>query len=81
MRHKTLDAVGDLALAGAPILGCYRSYRGGHQLNVAVLEGAVRRPQRLRGRRGSAPRSRAHADMAAIAAAAAYAPDLTLSLS
>jgi len=37
VRHKTLDAVGDLALAGAPILGLYRSYRGGHRLNSALL--------------------------------------------
>jgi UDP-3-O-[3-hydroxymyristoyl] N-acetylglucosamine deacetylase len=37
VRHKTLDAVGDLALAGAPILGLYRSYRGGHRLNSAML--------------------------------------------
>ena len=37
-RHKTLDAVGDLALAGAPILGLYRSYCGGHRLNFSVLE-------------------------------------------
>jgi UDP-3-O-[3-hydroxymyristoyl] N-acetylglucosamine deacetylase len=37
VRHKTLDAVGDLALAGAPILGLYRSSRGGHRLNSAVL--------------------------------------------
>lgn len=38
VRHKTLDAIGDLALAGAPILGCYRSYRGGHKLNHMALE-------------------------------------------
>jgi UDP-3-O-[3-hydroxymyristoyl] N-acetylglucosamine deacetylase len=38
VRHKVLDAVGDLALAGAPILGCYRSYRGGHRLNFKALE-------------------------------------------
>ena len=38
VRHKALDAVGDLALAGAPVLGCYRSYRGGHALNVAMLQ-------------------------------------------
>lgn len=38
VRHKTLDAIGDLALAGAPILGCYRSYRGGHKLNSLVLK-------------------------------------------
>lgn len=37
VRHKALDAVGDLALAGAPIRGLYRSYRGGHKLNVATL--------------------------------------------
>ncbi len=38
VRHKTLDAVGDLALAGAQILGCYRSYRGGHKLNALALQ-------------------------------------------
>ena len=38
VRHKALDAVGDLALAGAPILGCYRSYRGGHKLNALALQ-------------------------------------------
>ncbi len=36
--HKTLDAVGDLALAGLPLIGCYRSFCGGHKMNVAVLE-------------------------------------------
>lgn len=38
VRHKTLDAIGDLALAGAPILGCFKSYRGGHKLNSLVLQ-------------------------------------------
>jgi UDP-3-O-[3-hydroxymyristoyl] N-acetylglucosamine deacetylase len=37
VRHKMLDAVGDLALAGVPILGAYRSVRGGHRLNANVL--------------------------------------------
>jgi len=37
VRHKTLDAIGDLALAGAPILGAYRSYCGGHRMNIAML--------------------------------------------
>ena len=36
-RHKVLDVVGDLALAGLPMLGAYRSVRGGHKLNHAVL--------------------------------------------
>jgi UDP-3-O-[3-hydroxymyristoyl] N-acetylglucosamine deacetylase len=38
VRHKALDAVGDMALAGAPILGSYRSVRGGHRLNAYVLK-------------------------------------------
>lgn len=37
VRHKMLDAVGDLALAGYPLLGAYRSVRGGHRLNASVL--------------------------------------------
>ena len=37
VRHKVLDAIGDLALAGLPLLGAYRSVRGGHKLNHAVL--------------------------------------------
>lgn len=37
VRHKLLDVVGDLALAGLPIVGAYRSYKGGHKLNSAVL--------------------------------------------
>ena len=37
VRHKILDAVGDLALAGLPIQGAYRSYCGGHRMNVGVL--------------------------------------------
>lgn len=38
VRHKALDAVGDLALAGYPLLCSYRSYRGGHALNAKMLE-------------------------------------------
>jgi UDP-3-O-[3-hydroxymyristoyl] N-acetylglucosamine deacetylase len=38
VRHKALDAVGDLALAGAPLLGSFRSVRGGHRLNARVLQ-------------------------------------------
>ena len=37
VRHKVLDAIGDLALAGAPIIGAYRSYKGGHKLNADAL--------------------------------------------
>jgi len=36
-RHKLLDAVGDLALAGRPLVGLYRSHKAGHRLNYRLL--------------------------------------------
>lgn len=36
VRHKLLDAVGDLALGGHPIYGRFRSFKGGHALNALV---------------------------------------------
>ncbi len=36
-RHKLLDAVGDLYLAGGVILGAYESYKAGHALNNKLL--------------------------------------------
>jgi UDP-3-O-[3-hydroxymyristoyl] N-acetylglucosamine deacetylase len=36
-RHKALDAVGDLALAGAPIKGRYVAELAGHEMNVALV--------------------------------------------
>lgn len=44
VRHKTLDAMGDLALAGARFIGCFRSYRGGHKLNSAALRRLLSNP-------------------------------------
>jgi UDP-3-O-[3-hydroxymyristoyl] N-acetylglucosamine deacetylase len=37
VRHKMLDALGDLALAGAPILGRYTGIRSGHMMTNALL--------------------------------------------
>jgi UDP-3-O-[3-hydroxymyristoyl] N-acetylglucosamine deacetylase len=37
VRHKMLDALGDLALAGAPIEGRFRGVRSGHALNNQLL--------------------------------------------
>ncbi|MEP2532764.1 UDP-3-O-acyl-N-acetylglucosamine deacetylase [Shimia sp.] len=37
VRHKMLDALGDLALAGAPILGHYHGIRAGHALTNDLL--------------------------------------------
>jgi UDP-3-O-[3-hydroxymyristoyl] N-acetylglucosamine deacetylase len=44
VRHKTLDAVGDLSLAGAPILGCYQASRAGHAFNNQVLHALFANP-------------------------------------
>jgi UDP-3-O-[3-hydroxymyristoyl] N-acetylglucosamine deacetylase len=37
VRHKLLDALGDLYLAGAPIIGRFEGLRGGHALNNQLL--------------------------------------------
>ncbi|MEK8031563.1 UDP-3-O-acyl-N-acetylglucosamine deacetylase [Ideonella sp. DXS29W] len=36
-KHKILDAIGDLYIAGAPLLAAYTSFRGGHALNNKLL--------------------------------------------
>ena len=41
VRHKTLDAVGDLAMMGMRFAGSFRSYRGGHALNARSRTQAV----------------------------------------
>ena len=80
VRHKVVDAIGDLALAGAPLLGAYRSVRGGHKLNHAVLSALmadtsawayVEMPQQ------PVARARGHAELAVGFAAPAYGPDVS----
>lgn len=44
VRHKLLDSVGDLALAGHPFKGSFRSYRGGHKLNAALVKALLDKP-------------------------------------
>jgi UDP-3-O-[3-hydroxymyristoyl] N-acetylglucosamine deacetylase len=88
VRHKALDAIGDLALAGAPMLGAYRSVRGGHKLNHAVLSALMADPSawvlvdgpEIRPEiRQEAPRRvlRGHADLAIGLVAPAYGPDVS----
>lgn len=43
-RHKVLDALGDMALAGAPILGRLQSHRGGHALNARLMAALMAAP-------------------------------------
>jgi UDP-3-O-[3-hydroxymyristoyl] N-acetylglucosamine deacetylase len=40
VRHKMLDVLGDLALVGGPMIGIFRSYLGGHALNMALVRAA-----------------------------------------
>ena len=77
VRHKVLDAVGDMALAGAPLLACYRTVRGGHRLNYAVLSALMADTSAWRVVEASEPvrRIRGHADVATGLVAPAYGPD------
>lgn len=47
-RHKLLDAIGDMALAGAPILGRYSADQPGHSLNVALVRALFAAPKAYR---------------------------------
>lgn len=48
VRHKMLDALGDLALAGAPILGRYTGVRPGHMLSNKLLRALFATPGAFR---------------------------------
>ncbi|WP_093116380.1 UDP-3-O-acyl-N-acetylglucosamine deacetylase [Salinihabitans flavidus] len=48
VRHKMLDAVGDLALAGAPIMGAYTGIRAGHATTNALLRALFTTPGAVR---------------------------------
>ena len=48
MRHKALDAVGDLYLLGAPLMGRYEGVYSGHGLNNALVRALLERPQAWR---------------------------------
>jgi len=78
VRHKALDAIGDLALAGAPLLGAYKSVRGGHKLNHAVLCALIADPTAwtvVEAKSDVRPARRGHADVAAGLSAPTYRAD------
>jgi UDP-3-O-[3-hydroxymyristoyl] N-acetylglucosamine deacetylase len=80
VRHKALDAIGDLSLAGAPLLCAYRSVRGGHSLNHAVVSALMAdRSAWTVVEADEVPRRvvRGHADVAAGMVAPAYAPEIS----
>jgi UDP-3-O-acyl N-acetylglucosamine deacetylase len=54
VRHKILDVIGDLALAGRPIIGHIVAYCSGHKLNGDLVEALVAtHPDRLNRRRSA----------------------------
>src|SRR5690554_4869065 len=44
VKHKVLDAIGDLYLLGNSLIGEYRAYKSGHALNNAVLRALITQP-------------------------------------
>jgi len=48
VRHKVLDAMGDLNLLGAPIIGRYEGRYSGHGLNNALVRAVLQRPESWR---------------------------------
>jgi UDP-3-O-[3-hydroxymyristoyl] N-acetylglucosamine deacetylase len=77
-RHKLLDAIGDLALAGAPILGLYRSHRSGHRINAAALAALMARRDAwefVTGAERAVERAEAFADFLPGLPAPAFAPE------
>jgi UDP-3-O-[3-hydroxymyristoyl] N-acetylglucosamine deacetylase len=79
VRHKAVDALGDLALAGAPLIGAYRSVRGGHKLNHAVVTALMNDPTAWSYTELEEParRPRGHADLGAGFAVPAYGPEIS----
>ena len=77
VRHKALDAIGDLALAGLPILGRYRSVRGGHKLNAMVVAALVADGSAAIVVQPSRRRDRGHAGVGVPSAVPAYGADLS----
>ena len=76
VRHKMLDAIGDLSLAGHPILGAYRSFCGGHRLNIAVLKELLSDRANYAIVDGGTRREAGHAEMGSGVAVPAFAPDV-----
>ncbi|CUH76108.1 UDP-3-O-[3-hydroxymyristoyl] N-acetylglucosamine deacetylase [Tropicibacter naphthalenivorans] len=48
VRHKMLDALGDLSLAGAPIIGHYDGHKAGHAITNALLRELFANPDAYR---------------------------------
>ncbi len=48
VRHKALDAIGDLYVLGAPLLGRYEGYKAGHAVNSQLVRALLAAPHAWR---------------------------------
>lgn len=48
VRHKALDALGDLYLLGAPVIGRFEGLKSGHEMNNALVRALLARPKSWR---------------------------------
>jgi UDP-3-O-[3-hydroxymyristoyl] N-acetylglucosamine deacetylase len=79
VRHKVLDAIGDLALAGQPLLAAYKTVCGGHKLNYAVLSALMSDRSAWRVVEAAEPvrRVRGSASLVTGLVAPAYGPEVS----
>ena len=45
VRHKILDAIGDLYILGHPVIGAFTGYKSGHAVNNALLRSTLADPE------------------------------------
>jgi len=45
VKHKILDAIGDMMVVGHPMIGAYSAFRSGHELNNKLLRAVLSRPR------------------------------------
>ncbi|NND00737.1 MAG: UDP-3-O-acyl-N-acetylglucosamine deacetylase, partial [Gammaproteobacteria bacterium] len=45
VKHKILDAIGDLYLLGHPLIGAFSAYKSGHALNNRLLRALIAQPE------------------------------------
>jgi UDP-3-O-[3-hydroxymyristoyl] N-acetylglucosamine deacetylase len=69
VRHKMLDAIGDLALAGAPICGRFVADQPGHALNARLVRALLDTPEAWCWEHGNIPETVRQADQPVAAAA------------
>jgi len=54
VRHKALDLVGDLAMAGCDLVGHFIAHRSGHRLNAELVRALLNEEEMIQSRHRSA---------------------------